>query len=370
MLSEYTRALQSYTEQKGKKIDINEKDNTFCNSSGDYLEEGGDRTLTTLQEMKNGPAQNPNLENEFIIELKTCGLKAVKENKLISIFQRIVCFHKDSAGSLRSMLHESKELNKSYKSIVNRQELDIGELREENLSISSTTENLRLECEKMQESILLYEHKIEDTKKRFANEKDGLLKKNQTNMDLFLSKMDSEVEAVRSSMKEEAEKMIQKSRSTLVKEKDVEVRHLNEIISRLQVENEKYKDYLNLQRTESISEADSLNAKIEDGRVKLKNLEAKLKLSDEALLEKESRIQYLEQSLENNNNCWNKKMNTLKQEREKELGSIEQKVKQIVHSKDEKIRLITDRALIAEARQKELEDFFRNIESGFTEVGS
>ena len=108
----------------------------------------------------------------------------------------------------------------------------------------------------------------------------------------------------------------------------------------------------------------NLNAQIEEGKQRLKTLEARLKVSEEVLQSRESKIEDLQQSIESNNNCWQKKLNFQSQEREQELKSIGEKVKQIVDTKDKKIEAAIERANQAEAREKELEQFIENLEKG------
>ncbi len=359
LLTEYNDLVKNYKEQKQSQAQKYQKSSEHVILEKDETEvvPSSRQELTTTQ-------NSSELVEDFVDCLKISRLKAVEEKNFLNKFHRIVAIYNHSLKNLEEKLEDSKRHTKSYEKLIKRYENEVVECKEERIRKESIIEQLKSDLGQVKFDLKCMEQTQADERKVFQNERNML--KDQTTQDMhsFLSKIEREVEQVRSVMKEEMHKRIEEAKCKLEKEQNEDINHLNEVISQLKIEIK----YLTKTNSSMSQEHENYIKKIEE----LKNmngcLQEEINAAQESIKERDEHICGLEQAAVKERELWHKKLESQLHYRDMELQNIEGKVKQIVQSKDEKMRSFMTEAKEQEAKVKKLEKFIMRIESGLPEM--
>lgn len=360
LLTEYNDLVKSYKEQKQSQAQKYQK------SSDEHVILEKDETEVVPYSRKElMTTQNSSeLVDDFVDCLKTSRLKAIEEKNMLNKFHRIVAMYNHSLNNLDEMLEDKKRHTKSYEKLVKRLENEDLEFKEERLRKESIIEQLKSDLGQVRFDLKCVEQTQAEERKVFQNERKLLKDQTTQEMHTFLSQIEREVEQVKYVMKEEMYKRIEEAKCKLKEEQNEELRHLNEVILQLKIEIK----YLKTHNCSMSQEHEDHVKKIEELKNVYGCLQESFNAAQKSIKERDEDIIGLKQAVVKERELWNEKLESQLHDRDLELQNIEGKVKQIVQSKDEKLRSFMNKAKEEEAKAKKLEKFIMRIESGLPEM--
>ena len=361
MLSEYHKLIESYKAQKQRVKSAFEADR-------DHREIDGTSTIesaTTATNMLNSDYENlKSLEQDYIKALKKSQIKSLEEKQLINTFESIVNLYHDLGRKSETALYEVKQLNQVNEKLIHKLEDEANRNKEIQLRKDSELQNLRGDCNQLKAELSSCQQKIDETTKSFQKEIDELNSKHKQEMDRFLSQIDNEVDNLKSKMNTEVMDTITKFKGEIEREKVLEIQEINDTKIKLIEEQHHCKSLLVKEQNKSSHFETQIN-KIKDD---YDHVQKQLRACHDSLVQRDTTISLLEQSIKSNEGIVQKTLASKAQERELELQNIEAKVKSIVMAKNEHIEKLTRSVSEAEDREKKLMSFIESIDQGLPDL--
>ena len=383
LLVKYQKLRQSYHAVTATKTELplgvkGSRDDVDCGEDDENEICLSERTLKSITRPKPPPPRSnvgshySVLIDPFLVQLKTSGLRAVREKALISKFNEIISAHEKTIFSLYSSVEEWScyanqvselsietidELEKELKDTISRN--DEAELNE--LKIKEKYENIKTQ-------LSLLESESKKNMEQKMRQREDIVQTNRTEMANFILQMEREIEIVKSEIEDESNRMQAKTRVLYEREKEKEICQLKESVNDLMNEKEIYREKLQcVEREAKLKEQKNIKA-IEGKDGEIMELHTALSNIKVSLKEQESQNIELKTTLKGEKARQESEVEEMKKSRQQELDEIEGKVKNIVEDRDTRYQSALDRALCAEKELNRYETMFSNIEDGLGSV--
>lgn len=363
MIAKYNQLKQSYKESSKKHdevdLDVHLSERSDAEKSGKVV----NKIMPSPHDKASFVDVVEQNATQFLIELKTSQLKAIQEKRLIQSFEKIRKMYIDSIAILQKSLDDAKQTNGSY---IEKVEILSNEIHEQKEKAAQVQEELKAEQNRLKSEFIACNKELEQS--RLKNTQ--LIKKQKSDMDFFLSKMEEEVEIVQLAMKEKSTEKMKHWKSVLVQDKDRELQLLRSDISKLKEENTQFRNRLKEKDEVHQKNMDALNVIVANKARELDEIQQSLEVSTEKTKDSNKKLDDLQHLMVHEKKHWSERLEKQKEERQQELNIIEHKVSNIIRTKDFKIKSMYERAVKSESRVKELEKLFECIEMGFVQEGN
>lgn len=309
------------------------------------------------------------LEQDFLVKLKTAGLRAGREISLVTLFRNISTARGNTVALLTSCIDDwvsySDHIENSSNEMVDGIETNLAEVLQEKQLAEREAREAKDECARIQTTLKTINDEAAAQVEKMASERDNAILARRDDIEKIVRDTEVEIATIKANIVEEAAEMMNKARADILRNK-AEI--ANDTVEKLKRDFRMREDKLELQLTKQEKKIQSMEFKLKESKddannqlnVLRRNFELKITVQNDKIkqssIDTQIKREENEKKIDNTNSQW---VSTLK--------TVESKVKTIIATKDNQIKDISRRAFIFEEKANTFENLISNLENGFEE---
>ena len=374
LAAEYLKSKRNYA--SSKKTKISARQSNFSrekeareNDQLDCLEESNVTTWSGSPSPPPMPIANEiktscnAQEEKFIQQIRVVGIRATREKVLIESFTNATASYRERINDLSSSLEQwvaySKLLEDGSANALRELELELVDEIGGKRNVEDTVEQMKASHVEVQDEL----ERLRNELKVVKCEKDELVKKNKTEMNTFLDKMEVRVENVQSQMAKE----IEEAKRTLNLENE---QKFQDTILMFHSERQQNENSLETQRNRYNQELEQFERKLNEKDLAIKCSNDDKRRVENQLLKLQDEVKAVTAKHKVEMVYVQDQFRQMKEEREEELVQIEARVMHVLSAKDKQLQAALSKAAEAEEKTRTFECCIVKLENGFEELPS
>ena len=374
LAAEYLKSKRNYA--SSKKTKISARQSNFSrekeareNDQLDCLEESNVTTWSGSPSPPPMPIANEiktscnAQEEKFIQQIRVVGIRATREKVLIESFTNATASYRERINDLSSSLEQwvaySKLLEDGSANALRELELELVDEIGGKRNVEDTVEQMKASHVEVQDEL----ERLRNELKVVKCEKDELVKKNKTEMNTFLDKMEVRVENVQSQMAKE----IEEAKRTLNLENE---QKFQDTILMFHSERQQNENSLETQRNRYNQDLEQFERKLNEKDLAIKCSNDDKRRVENQLLKLQDEVKAVTAKHKVEMVYVQDQFRQMKEEREEELVQIEARVMHVLSAKDKQLQAALSKAAEAEEKTQAFECCIVKLENGFEELPS